>query len=125
MGWRTTSSVGAHEHCRAARVGRRREREEDGDVASTSRDALEGTSHVLADGEESLGNPESEERVRKQLAALPAKPGVYLFRDEDGEVLYVGKAKSLRSRVRSYFQRSTDSRATIALLPEPGRTTSR
>jgi excinuclease ABC subunit C len=57
------------------------------------------------------------ERVERQLKGLPAKPGVYLFRDERGEVLYVGKAKTLRSRVRSYFQRSTDSRAQIAQLP--------
>ena len=42
--------------------------------------------------------------VRDKLAKLPAKPGVYLFRDGRGEVLYVGKAKSLRPRVRSYFQ---------------------
>jgi excinuclease ABC subunit C len=43
---------------------------------------------------------------------------VYLFRDEAGDVLYVGKAKSLRPRVRSYFQRTTDGRAQIRLLPE-------
>ncbi|HUH15557.1 MAG TPA: excinuclease ABC subunit UvrC [Gaiellaceae bacterium] len=42
--------------------------------------------------------------VRDKLKGLPARPGVYLFRDEQGEVLYVGKAKSLRPRVRSYFQ---------------------
>ena len=41
--------------------------------------------------------------VRDTLAKLPAKPGVYLFRDGRGDVLYVGKAKSLRPRVRSYF----------------------
>ena len=46
---------------------------------------------------------------------LPRKPGVYLFRDERGDVLYVGKAKSLRSRVRSYFQRG-DTRQTSAQL---------
>ncbi len=57
-------------------------------------------------------------RLQEQLKALPAKPGVYLFRDERGEILYIGKAKSLRSRVRSYFQAGTDSRATIAQLPE-------
>ncbi|HEX3267018.1 MAG TPA: excinuclease ABC subunit UvrC [Gaiellaceae bacterium] len=57
-------------------------------------------------------------RLEEQLKALPAKPGVYLFRDERGEILYVGKAKSLRSRVRSYFQASSDTRATIAQLPE-------
>src|SRR2546430_16216764 len=38
------------------------------------------------------------------LRSLPAKPGVYLFRDDQRDVLYVGKAKSLRPRVRSYFQ---------------------
>ncbi len=42
------------------------------------------------------------------VAKLPTKPGVYLFRDARGEVLYVGKAKSLRARVRSYFQRGAD-----------------
>ena len=56
-------------------------------------------------------------RVEKQLETLPAKPGVYLFRDGAGKVLYVGKAKALRPRVRSYFQKSPDSRATIQLLP--------
>jgi excinuclease ABC subunit C len=58
------------------------------------------------------------EHVERQLKALPAKPGVYLFRDDRGDVLYIGKAKSLRPRVRSYFQRSSDTRATIAQLPE-------
>jgi excinuclease ABC subunit C len=42
------------------------------------------------------------------LAKLSTKPGVYLFRDDRSRVLYVGKAKSLRSRVRSYFQREAD-----------------
>jgi excinuclease ABC subunit C len=59
-----------------------------------------------------------EDGVKEQLRGLPAKPGVYLFRDERGEVLYVGKAKSLRPRVRSYFQRTTDGRAQIRSLPE-------
>jgi excinuclease ABC subunit C len=36
-------------------------------------------------------------------ADVPANPGVYLFKNEEGEILYVGKAKSLRSRVKSYF----------------------
>jgi excinuclease ABC subunit C len=56
------------------------------------------------------------ERVDSQLQKLPAKPGVYLFRDAAGDVLYVGKAKSLRSRVRSYFQRGGDGRAGMAEL---------
>jgi excinuclease ABC subunit C len=45
-----------------------------------------------------------EERIEEQLKGLPAKPGVYLFRNAKGSVLYVGKAKSLRARVRSYFR---------------------
>jgi excinuclease ABC subunit C len=45
------------------------------------------------------------ENLEGTLRSLPRGPGVYLFRDERGEVLYVGKAKSLRPRVRSYFQR--------------------
>src|SRR3954451_6223857 len=49
------------------------------------------------------------ERIEEQLKGTPAKPGVYLFRGPKDAVLYVGKAKSLRSRVRSYF-RGGDSR---------------
>ena len=55
---------------------------------------------------------------RETLKRLPAKPGVYLFRDKAGDVLYVGKAKSLRPRVRSYFQQSQDTRTAIQQLPE-------
>ena len=44
------------------------------------------------------------ERIETRLADLPAAPGVYLMKDAAGEVIYVGKAASLRSRVRSYFQ---------------------
>ncbi|MCX5994505.1 MAG: excinuclease ABC subunit UvrC [Chloroflexi bacterium] len=40
---------------------------------------------------------------KEQLKTLPAKPGVYLFKGEAGKILYVGKAASLRQRVRSYF----------------------
>lgn len=55
--------------------------------------------------------------VVQKLAELPARPGCYVFRDEHGEPLYVGKAKSLRSRVRSYFQAgSSDVRAFVPLL---------
>src|ERR1700726_1951929 len=44
---------------------------------------------------------------REKAALLPDAPGVYLFRDAGGTVLYVGKAASLRSRVRSYFLESS------------------
>ena len=42
-------------------------------------------------------------RLKKQLEALPARPGVYLMRNAKGEVIYVGKAARLKDRVRSYF----------------------
>ena len=41
--------------------------------------------------------------LKEKAAALPAFPGVYLYKDGRGRVIYVGKAKSLRDRVRSYF----------------------
>jgi len=45
-----------------------------------------------------------ETPARSKLGEVPDAPGVYLFRDASGRVIYIGKAKSLRSRVRSYFQ---------------------
>ena len=41
--------------------------------------------------------------MKEQIRRLPTRPGVYMLKAEGGEILYVGKAKSLRSRVRSYF----------------------
>jgi excinuclease ABC subunit C len=57
-----------------------------------------------------------QERLEAQVAGLPASPGVYLFKGAKGEVLYVGKAKDLRSRVRSYFRASHDARYQIPFL---------
>jgi len=44
--------------------------------------------------------------LEEKLAHLPDRPGIYIYRDAKAQVLYVGKAASLRSRVRSYFQES-------------------
>jgi excinuclease ABC subunit C len=61
----------------------------------------------------------ASEQLTAQLKRLPAGPGVYLFRNAGGDVLYVGKAKSLRSRVRQYFQAGrSDSRLGIDRLVE-------
>lgn len=49
--------------------------------------------------------PEATPLDSQKLEALPRKPGVYLFRDAQGEILYVGKAKALRDRVRSYLRK--------------------
>jgi excinuclease UvrABC nuclease subunit len=46
--------------------------------------------------------------LRDKLDNLPTRPGVYRYLDRDGNTLYVGKAKSLRSRVRSYFRPSAN-----------------
>ncbi len=57
--------------------------------------------------------------VERKLELLPASPGVYVFLGKKGEVLYIGKARSLRSRVRSYFlEGSSDARDFVHRLPE-------
>jgi excinuclease ABC subunit C len=53
--------------------------------------------------------------TQEKLANLPPRPGVYLMRDERGKVVYVGKAKDLRARVRAYFH-SPDGRCQIEFL---------
>jgi excinuclease ABC subunit C len=45
-----------------------------------------------------------EERLINYVKSLPERPGVYIMRDQDGQVIYVGKAKALRRRVMSYFR---------------------
>jgi excinuclease ABC subunit C len=48
----------------------------------------------------------SPEKLTERLGEIPTEPGVYFMRDSQGEILYIGKSKKLRSRVRSYFQES-------------------
>ncbi|MFI5315508.1 MAG: excinuclease ABC subunit UvrC [Myxococcota bacterium] len=54
--------------------------------------------------------------LEERIALLPIEPGVYLFRDAEARVLYVGKAQSLRARVRSYFNRGGDGRMQVPFL---------
>ena len=57
-----------------------------------------------------------EDIVRQQVAALPLEPGVYQFLDRNGTIIYVGKAKSLRKRVSSYFVKSINHSAKVQVL---------
>jgi excinuclease ABC subunit C len=56
------------------------------------------------------------ETLAKKLANLPKQPGVYKHLDDEGSVLYVGKAKNLRNRVRSYFHESRPRDGRIAVM---------
>ena len=95
----------AESHRRPCGLGGKREGEERGEDADQGR---EGSPH----GRGTLARVH-EDSVRSQLGKLPRGPGVYLFRGDRDEVLYVGKAKSLRARVRSYFNRGADMRVGI------------
>jgi excinuclease ABC subunit C len=53
---------------------------------------------------------------KEELTKFPTQPGVYLMRDADGSILYVGKAKNLRNRVRQYFRAGGDGRPQIPYL---------
>jgi len=53
--------------------------------------------------------------IEIQGGELPTQPGVYLFKDAAGKILYIGKATSLRTRVRSYFQRPADARIAVMI----------
>lgn len=63
------------------------------------------------EGEGITPAPETPPSIVARIRHLPKCPGVYLFKDREGRVLYVGKAKDLRSRVASYFQNADELRA--------------
>lgn len=54
--------------------------------------------------------------IEKTLKSLPTSPGVYLMKGAKGETIYIGKAKNLKSRVRSYFTKSSDTRYAVQYL---------
>ncbi|MDP8222481.1 MAG: excinuclease ABC subunit UvrC [Candidatus Lernaella stagnicola] len=56
------------------------------------------------------------DKLRNKIRRVPADPGVYIWKDADGKIIYVGKAKVLRNRVRSYFQRVEDKDGKTRLL---------
>src|ERR1700723_3646149 len=54
--------------------------------------------------------------LHEKIRTLPTRPGVYLYKNAEGEVIYVGKAKNLRARVRSYLLASSQSNAKTGSL---------
>ena len=54
--------------------------------------------------------------MEEKIMRLPVRPGVYIMKDGQGDAIYIGKAKNLRNRVRSYFNRADDSRYLIRFL---------
>ena len=84
-----------------------------GDAATAATPAaVEGAAALPSLGDE----PAIPLPLQELLERLPHDPGVYLMKDKKGRIIYVGKARNLRSRVRSYFNRSGDSRAFVKLL---------
>src|SRR6202045_2298794 len=65
---------------------------------------------------ETLVLEDESNSIDQKLAATSTEPGIYLLRDRAGKVLYVGKAKSLRSRVRAYFREGGDGRFQVRFL---------
>lgn len=55
---------------------------------------------------------EVKERIKLKLSLVPKKPGCYQMKDESGTIIYVGKAKILQNRLKSYFTGSHDSKTT-------------
>ena len=59
--------------------------------------------------------------IEDELKKLPRQPGVYIMHDKKDDIIYVGKAISLRNRVRQYFQSSKDKSAKIKQMVAPFR----
>src|SRR3954471_2602352 len=59
--------------------------------------------------------------IAEKLDQLPKSPGVYIFKDAKEKPIYIGKAKSLRARVRSYFQKTDDGRMWFPFISQHAR----
>ncbi|GJM78676.1 hypothetical protein HMSSN139_11720 [Paenibacillus sp. HMSSN-139] len=62
---------------------------------------------------ETLSYEKAMERIQHKLALLPDSPGCYLMKNKEGTIIYVGKAKVLKNRVRSYFTGSHDGKTQL------------
>lgn len=60
----------------------------------------------------------NEKNLEEKITLLPTGPGVYLMKNENNKVIYVGKAKNIKNRVSTYFHKSGHSIKTRALVAE-------
>jgi excinuclease ABC subunit C len=58
----------------------------------------------------------AEASLKLQVSTLPSTPGVYQYYDKDGTLLYIGKAKNLKKRVQSYFNKEHENAKTRILV---------
>ena len=70
-------------------------------------------------GKKSSSHEHIARGLREKVERLPQEPGVYLMKDARNEVIYVGKAKDLRARVRTYFQPAGRDIRLICLVAAP------
>lgn len=93
---------------------------EQGPLAATGRDIDEiGGFNLEIKSDrtyDDIRNNRPGEQLRKKILSLPDSPGVYMYLDKTGTVIYVGKAKNLKRRVTSYFNRIHDIRRTNLLV---------
>ena len=73
---------------------------------------MDEMAEIINTGTENVFSPEILERIRM----APCEPGVYIMKDADGHVLYVGKSRNLRDRIRSYFTTRTGRGNRIAMM---------
>ncbi|NEO31861.1 MAG: excinuclease ABC subunit UvrC [Symploca sp. SIO3C6] len=70
----------------------------------------------MVNSDKTLPLVKDSQRLESRLQEIPSEPGVYLMRDDNDRILYIGKSKKLRSRVRSYFRQSQPLSERIAMM---------
>lgn len=78
--------------------------------------AIRGLSEGAASSSGALPLLQRPDQLAQRLREIPTEPGCYLMRDGEDRILYIGKAKVLRNRVRSYFQSSQGHGPRISLM---------
>ena len=86
------------------------------DISGGMKDKLSSVEMTESTPDEAKDNKKVSAYLQDKLDNLPASPGVYLYKNSEEKIIYVGKAKVLRNRVRSYFTGRTDGRSQFESL---------